>query len=205
MNIYKSSNPSTRQGGFLAICALQSRSEPYTGLVLDALLDAFQTDRPGTEERLMIAKSIAGLRLSEQMVELLVSRTLSMLAKETNEPVQLELIKTLLRTIEQKPEVHESIIGVLRKGIIDKKANIRNAWLCGLAELCRKEPLCIVPVGEKIYQDMIKVWQTDAKTPVQTFQAGQIAGSYASLTFLLKASSLSSTIRESSFSLLLQY
>lgn len=197
INVYKSTNQLTREGGHNAIKALLKNSADCAEIMQKELINALVKERLGVDQRIMLARSLADVALTVDSAHEYVVAVLPSLAKESNEVVQVHMISSILRALDVLAGTEwsppETFYTVVRNAIIDRKTTIRNHWLCGLATLLLAHQKPVIAYLEPVMTILLSAWSTDTKTPLQTIQSGLISGTYA-LTIILLISSSQPTI-----------
>lgn len=195
---FNSSNSQTRDAGIKALSALQHRSEKYTDMIIAELVGAYTSDRPGFDFRQAVAASLGRCLLRPPNCPALIKALLPILAKETHEVLQNSLISVFfqaLAAICQHGQLQsDTATGALVKGINDKRTQIRNQWLSGLADLVISNQTAIIFLIEALINDLLDVWLSALKAPLQQVQNGSIIGTYAITVIFLSTAKQSCTI-----------
>lgn len=193
ISTFKSSNLSTRERGLRALIALQKRSVAHTALVVEELAKCYTGERPGIDQRVTIAECLQRLTFTEAVAKSSLTSILSLLAKESNEPASLNLISAVWKVTQKisAPEdiANSPLIAATRKGLLERKASIRNHWICSLASflLLELKSGAAMSLVETLRDTLISLWHADTKVPLQSLQSGLLAGTYGLTTILLLA------------------
>lgn len=189
LGIFKSSNRSTRHAGVLALKALQARADELAPEIVRQLVSSFVTDRPGVEFRHAVAESLNDSYLGPFHFSAYVDLVLPILVKEPNESVHILLISALLRSLlicyQPGDTLSEEFMTAMEAGIKDKRAGIRNQWLCGLAEILTDRYNAASAVIEAVAIPLVELWTSAKQSPVQALQNGMMKGLYAVVVMFL--------------------
>ncbi|BFZ55607.1 translational activator of GCN4 [Savitreella phatthalungensis] len=138
-NLFKSSDPATRQNGALAFAQLWVRAGETASVDLaTCLTDIYMKERPAVEQRLDLLQAMTRIRhAAPAKASTLVNFALTQLSKEGNEAVTTALVRTLFAflALTLHEPIPKSVVDQVQRGLKDKRPAVQNVWASNLLKL----------------------------------------------------------------------